>query len=44
LGQLWANLGLFALALLIWIGAGLWARRWIRRHEKEAEQPSPSSP
>jgi uncharacterized membrane protein YdjX (TVP38/TMEM64 family) len=44
LGQLWANLGLFALALLIWIGAGLWARRWIRRHEKEAEQSSPSSP
>ncbi|HEX4098496.1 MAG TPA: VTT domain-containing protein [Caulobacteraceae bacterium] len=43
-GQLWANLGLFALALLIWIGAGLWARRWIRRHERETEQSSPGSP
>ena len=35
-GQLLANLGLFGLALLVWIGAGLWARRWIRRHEVEA--------
>jgi uncharacterized membrane protein YdjX (TVP38/TMEM64 family) len=41
-GQLWINLGLFALALLIWIGAGLWARRWMRK--REAEQPSPSPP
>ena len=35
-GQLWINLGLFALALLIWIAAGLWARRWMRRHEAAA--------
>ncbi len=34
-GQLWANLGLFGLALLIWIAAGLWARRWMRRREAE---------
>lgn len=34
-GGLVANLGLFALALLVWIGAGLLARRWIRRHEME---------
>jgi uncharacterized membrane protein YdjX (TVP38/TMEM64 family) len=43
-GQLVANLGLFGLALLIWIAAGLWARHWMRRREDEAEQPSPSSP
>ena len=43
-GQWVANLGLFALALLIWIGAGLWARRWMRKREAEAERPSPSSP
>ena len=35
-GQWAANLGLFGLALLIWIGAGLWARRWMRRREAEA--------
>ena len=34
-GHLWVNLGLFALALAIWIGAGLLARRWIRRREDE---------
>ena len=35
-GQLWINLGLFVLALVVWIGAGLWARRWIRSHEAAA--------
>ncbi len=35
-GQLLTNIGLFALALLIWIAAGLWARRWMRRHEDVA--------
>ncbi len=35
-GQWAANLGLFGLALLIWVGAGLWARRWMRRREAEA--------
>ena len=35
-GQLWTNLGLFGLALLIWIGAGLWARGWMRKREGEA--------
>ena len=40
-GGLWANAGLFGLALLVWIGAGLWARRWIRRHEGDtSEAPS----
>ncbi|HEY5411042.1 MAG TPA: TVP38/TMEM64 family protein [Caulobacteraceae bacterium] len=39
-GQLVANLGLFILALLIWMGAGLWARRWIKRREAEAEPPA----
>ena len=34
-GQLWINLGLFGLALAIWMGAGLWARRWMRRREAE---------
>ncbi len=43
-GQLGASLGLFGLALLVWIGAGLWARHWMRRRESEAERPSPSSP
>ncbi len=41
-GQLWINLGLFAMALLIWIAAGLWARRWMRRHEAQTEQPGSS--
>jgi uncharacterized membrane protein YdjX (TVP38/TMEM64 family) len=40
---LWTNLGLFALALAIWMGAGLLARRWVRRHEAEADQQSPGS-
>ena len=43
-GQLLVNGGLFVLALSIWMGAGLWARRWIRRQEAEAAQPSPGSP
>ena len=38
-GGLVANAALFVLALLIWMGAGLWARRWIRRHETSAEGP-----
>lgn len=40
---LWTNLGLFVLALAIWTGAGLLARRWIKRHEAEAEQPGAGS-
>ena len=35
-GGLWTSLALFVLALVIWAGAGLLARRWIRRHEIEA--------
>ncbi len=35
-GHLWSSAALFGLALLIWIGAGLLARRWIRRREDEA--------
>ena len=35
-GQLWSNLGFLGVALAAWIGAGLLARRWIRRHEAEA--------
>ena len=42
-GGLLVNAGLFALALLIWMGAGLWARRWMQRREAEVEQPSPGS-
>ena len=34
-GRLWTNLGLFGLALVVWIGAGLLARRWIRTHEAQ---------
>jgi uncharacterized membrane protein YdjX (TVP38/TMEM64 family) len=36
-GKLWLNLVLLALALVVWIGAGLWARKWINSHEAEAE-------
>ena len=42
-GQVWANAGLFALALLIWIGAGLWARGWIRRHEAQTSTVAQSA-
>ncbi len=38
-GKLWINLALLALALVVWIGAGLLARRWIRRREDEAGLP-----
>ena len=36
-GKLWLNLALLALALAVWIGAGLWARKWIKRREAEVE-------
>ena len=35
--QIWINVALLALGLLVWIGTGLLARRWIRRHEAEAQ-------
>jgi uncharacterized membrane protein YdjX (TVP38/TMEM64 family) len=36
-GRLWMNLGFLVLALAIWIGAGLMARRWIKRREAETQ-------
>lgn len=40
-GQLWINLALLLIALAAWIGAGLLARRWIRRRETEAAGEGP---
>ena len=34
--QMWLNFGLIGLALLLWIGVGLLARRWIRGRDEEA--------
>lgn len=34
--HLWLNFGLIGLALLLWIGVGLVARRWIRAREDDA--------
>ncbi len=37
-GQVWISLALLALALAFWLGAGLLARRWIRRRETETTE------
>jgi hypothetical protein len=31
------NIAVLIVVLLVWLGAGLLARRWIRGHEDEAE-------
>jgi uncharacterized membrane protein YdjX (TVP38/TMEM64 family) len=37
-GALLVNLGVLVLVLLVWLGAGLLARRWIRRNEDAVEE------
>jgi uncharacterized membrane protein YdjX (TVP38/TMEM64 family) len=41
-GQAWVSLGLLALALLVWVGIGLLARRWVRRREAQASPDAPA--
>ena len=37
-GQVWISLSLLVLALAVWLGAGLLARRWIRRRDTVATE------